>query len=69
MSWGNNPVLPQLLTPDQTIAELAEILAAGLMRAVPPKSSPLSPDSGESSLHLAAAESGDPLNTDAENRQ
>jgi hypothetical protein len=42
----------------ERIAEIAEILAAGLMRLVDQKSSPISADIGESSLDLSAAESG-----------
>jgi hypothetical protein len=42
------------------LGELAEILAAGLVRALAPKSSPKSADSGESSLHILDDQSGDP---------
>lgn len=44
----------------ERIAELADILAAGLMRVLAPKSSGLSTDGGESSLHLSPPKSGDP---------
>ncbi len=44
----------------ERIAEIAEILAAGLTRLLARKSSPVSPDSGESSLHNSPPESGDP---------
>jgi hypothetical protein len=40
------------------IAELAEILAAGLMRALARKSNQISPSSGESSLHFSPGKSG-----------
>lgn len=42
----------------ERVAEIAEILAAGLMRVLAPKSSPISADTGESSLHLSPPESG-----------
>lgn len=42
------------------LTEIAEILAAGLMRLVARKSSAISAVTGESSLDLSAAESGDP---------
>jgi hypothetical protein len=41
-------------------AEIAALLAAGLMRLRARKSSRIATDSGESSLHFSAAESGDP---------
>ena len=40
--------------------EIAEILAAGLMRVVAQKSSPISADTEESSLDFSATESGHP---------
>ena len=57
---GPNTSRSPLLTPSQRIAELAEILAAGLTRLLGPKSSQDSADFGESSLHISPAESGDP---------
>jgi hypothetical protein len=42
----------------ERLDEIAEILAAGLMRLKAPKSSPLSADSGESSLDCLAHQSG-----------
>jgi hypothetical protein len=46
------------MTADERIAEIAEILAAGLMRLRARKSSPLSRDSGESSLDFSADRRG-----------
>jgi hypothetical protein len=43
------------------LSEIAEILAAGLMRLMARKSSPISAEPGESSLDLSAAESGHPI--------
>jgi hypothetical protein len=48
------------ISPHARIGEIAEILAAGLMRLMARKSSPISADPGESSLDLSAAESGHP---------
>jgi hypothetical protein len=42
----------------QAVNEVAEILAAGLMRVLAPKSSELSPAAGESSLDFTAHQSG-----------
>jgi hypothetical protein len=42
----------------ERIAEIAEILAAGLTRLLAPKSSPKSADFGESSLALSGNRSG-----------
>jgi hypothetical protein len=49
-----------LLDPKGRVSEIAEILAAGLMRLMARKSSPISAENGESSLDLSAAESGHP---------
>lgn len=46
------------ISPHARIGEIAEILAAGLMRLMARKSSPISADPGESSLDLSAGESG-----------
>lgn len=46
------------------IAEIAEILAAGLMRLMGRKSSPISTDTGESSLDFSAPKSSDPTQVD-----
>jgi hypothetical protein len=43
--------------PDR-LAEIGEILAAGLMRLQVPKSSGLSGENGENSLHYDASQSG-----------
>ena len=48
------------LDPKGRVSEIAEIVAAGLMRLMARKSSPISADPGESSLDLSAAESGHP---------
>jgi hypothetical protein len=45
-------------TPNERLAEVAAILAAGLMRLLADKSSGLSADSGESSLHFPGNQSG-----------
>ncbi len=39
------------------VNEIAEILAAGLLRLLTPKSSPVSPNAGESSLDLSVPKS------------
>jgi hypothetical protein len=46
------------------IAELAELLATGLLRVLARKSSGYSPDAGESSLHLPPDRSGHPTPLD-----
>ncbi len=53
-----NGLNPALMTGAERLAEVAEILAAGLVRLRARQSSPLSPDSGESSLHFMPAKSG-----------
>jgi len=63
-AWGavrlgpSNPVATALLSTPERISEIAEILAAGLMRLRARKSSRLSPDCGESSLDCTATQSG-----------
>ena len=47
-------------TTEDPLTEIAEILAAGLMRLRARKSSPVSADFGESSLPNSLAKSGDP---------
>lgn len=47
--------------PPPNIRELAEILAAGLIRNHARKSSQISPDSGEISLDISPAESSHPI--------
>ena len=49
-----------LLSAAERIAEIAEILAAGLMRLHARKSSHLSPDAGDSLLHISPGQSGHP---------
>jgi hypothetical protein len=51
---------PNLLGVGERISEIAEILAAGLMRLHARKSSHLSPDVGDSSLHISPGQSGHP---------
>ena len=58
MRWGNNPIPAAFLKPQEIIAEVAEILAAGLMRLKLRQSSPLSAALGESSLDCPAHQSG-----------
>ena len=48
------------VTPEERLKELAEILAAGLMRVAARKSSEVCADSGESSLHFSPTQSGHP---------
>lgn len=48
----------------ERLAEIAEILAAGLMRVLARKSSPISADAGERSLDISATESGHPTTVD-----
>jgi hypothetical protein len=48
----------QLLTADERLAEVAEILALGLIRMSAQKSSPFLPASGEVSLDLNDHQSG-----------
>ncbi len=53
-----NALHPDRLSPAERLAEIPEILAAGLMRLRARQSSPLSPGSGESSLDCVAHPSG-----------
>jgi hypothetical protein len=53
-----NALNPDQMAPAERLAEIAEILAAGLMRLKSRQSTPLSPDGGESSLDCAAHQSG-----------
>jgi hypothetical protein len=53
-----NPLPADRLSPAERLAEIAEILAAGLTRLRARQSSPLSPDRGESSLDCAGYQSG-----------
>lgn len=61
---------PDLPSPAaERTAEIADLLAAGLMRLQARKSSPIYPAFRESSLHFSAAESGDPARVGRENRE
>jgi len=51
-------IKPDSLSANERLVEIAEILAAGLMRLHARQSSPLSPHSGESSLDCAGRQSG-----------
>lgn len=53
-----NALAPDRMSAAERLAEIAEILAAGLMRLQTRQSSSLSPGSGESSLDCAAHQSG-----------
>jgi hypothetical protein len=53
-----NALDPNRMTPAERLAELGRILAAGLIRMRGSKSTPLSADSGESSVDLARTKSG-----------
>jgi len=55
---GPSPVFPDRLTPSERLAELGEILAAGLMRLHARKSTPLSADRGDSSVDFLPDRSG-----------
>ena len=57
MGMGN-PLHPSHMTAAERLAELAEILAAGLMRLRARQSTALSAHCGESSLDCAARQSG-----------
>ena len=52
------PLRSDLMTPAERLDEVAEILAAGLLRLKANKSSALSATGGESSLDCAAHQSG-----------
>jgi hypothetical protein len=53
----SNALRPDLMDPAERLDEIAEILAAGLVRLNTRKSSGLSPRRGESSLDCAAHQS------------
>jgi len=55
---GPNPLSPDAMTTDARVAEIAQILAAGLIRMRRSKSSALSADAGDSSLDFAPHPSG-----------
>lgn len=59
-----NSLSPDLMTSAERLTELAELLAVGIVRLrlrhrLAPQSTALARDSGESSLHLRANQSGD----------
>ena len=47
-----NPLKPEMMTADERLAEIAEILARGLVRLHARKSSPLSADDRDSFVDL-----------------
>lgn len=53
-----NPLHPDRLTPDERLAELAAILAAGVIRIYGPQSSEKPPDSADVSLDFMPGQSG-----------
>jgi hypothetical protein len=53
-----NPILPGRMTAAERLDEIADILAAGLIRLSARKSSALSCDHGESSLDFSPDQSG-----------
>jgi hypothetical protein len=53
-----NAIHPDRMTADERLAEIAEILAGGLMRLRARKSSPLSREHGESFLDFSAHQHG-----------
>jgi hypothetical protein len=53
-----NTLSPEAMTADERLAEVAEILTAGLTRLRARQSSRLSADRGESSLDCAGHQSG-----------
>lgn len=53
-----NGINPELLSADERLAEIADLLAAGLMRLRARQSSHLSRHCGESSLDCSAPQSG-----------
>jgi hypothetical protein len=54
----SNALFPEQLSAAERLDEIAEILAAGLMRLRARKSSPLSRDHGESSLDFSPDQRG-----------
>lgn len=62
-----NPLKPDLMSSSERLAEIAEILAAGLMRLQAKKSSRSAGESGESSLHSMPGLSAHPNSIEPEN--
>jgi hypothetical protein len=54
----HNALSPDYLSAAERLAEIAEILAAGLIRLRARQSSPLSPDCGDISLDCPGTQSG-----------
>lgn len=54
----SNALRPDRMTAPERLDEIADILAAGLMRLIDRQSSPLSAHHGESSLDCPARQSG-----------
>jgi hypothetical protein len=61
MLTGPNPLHPDHMTATERLGEVAAILAVGLVRLLTPKSSELSAEAGESSLHFSPDQSGHAL--------
>ncbi len=61
---GANPLHPNHMSAAERLAEIADILAAGLMRLKARQSTPLSAHRGESSLDCVADQSGHPATVD-----
>jgi hypothetical protein len=55
---GPNALSLDLMTVDERIAEIGQILALGLIRLHARKSSPISPDRGDSLVDLSPKRSG-----------
>ena len=53
-----NGLRPDLMSPAERLAEIAEILASGVVRLRARQSTPLLPSPGESSLDCAGDQSG-----------
>ncbi len=53
-----NPLSPSLMSTSERIGAICQILALGLIRMRAAKSTPLSADRGESSLHFGPDQSG-----------
>lgn len=54
----HNPLHPDRMSADERLAEVAELLAAGVIRLRSKKSSPLSADERESSLDFSPDQRG-----------
>jgi hypothetical protein len=56
--WIMNQLKPEMMTPDERLAELGEILARGLIRLHAREASPLSADDRDSFVDLPPHRSG-----------